>query len=251
MGLFSGNKTVIGVDIGTASIKLVELAQDGGRFVLKNYGIFELQAISKSVNPATTKQEDASRAMTEEDIVWSIKEIIKRSGIKGNDVVMSIPSYPTFATTIKMQYLSEDDIANSIPYEARKYIPVPLDEVQLDWSVIKASETTGPKLVPDTSTLGDASKTSVEVLLIAVPKDEIARYKRIAENCGLKLKALELESFALARSIIGNDLSPVCIISIGGRSTSIFIVDNGYQRISHDYEVGGFEITKVIARSLN
>ena len=59
-----------------------------------------------------------------------------------------------------------------------------------------------------------------------------------------------MENFALIRALVGNDLSPIVIINIGGRSTSILIVENGVQRASHDYEIGGFEITKSIARSL-
>ena len=71
------------------------------------------------------------------------------------------------------------------------------------------------------------------------------------KTAGLNLRALELENAALIRSLIGNDLSPVAIVNIGGRSTSILIVDGGFERVSHNYEVGGFEITKSISRSLN
>ena len=65
------------------------------------------------------------------------------------------------------------------------------------------------------------------------------------------MRALELENTALVRALLGNDLSATAIVNIGGRSTSILIIDKGYERISHNYEVGGFEITKSISRSLN
>ena len=71
------------------------------------------------------------------------------------------------------------------------------------------------------------------------------------KDAGLNLKALELENTALIRALLGNDLSPTAIVNIGGRSTSIVIVNKGYERINHNYEIGGFEITKSIARSLN
>ena len=71
------------------------------------------------------------------------------------------------------------------------------------------------------------------------------------KSVGLNLKALELENTALIRALLGNDLSPTAIVNIGGRSTSIIIVNKGYERVSHNYEIGGFEITKSIARSLN
>jgi type IV pilus assembly protein PilM len=71
------------------------------------------------------------------------------------------------------------------------------------------------------------------------------------QGAGLNLRALELENSALIRALLGNDLSPTMIVNIGGRSTSIVIVNRGYERVSHNYEIGGFEITKSIARSLS
>src|SRR3989344_3223273 len=77
------------------------------------------------------------------------------------------------------------------------------------------------------------------------------RYQNIAKMAGLALRALELENSALIRALLGNDLTPTAVVNIGGRSTSILIVNKGYERLSHNYEVGGFEITRSIARSLN
>ncbi|MEK7645545.1 MAG: pilus assembly protein PilM, partial [Patescibacteria group bacterium] len=76
-------------------------------------------------------------------------------------------------------------------------------------------------------------------------------YQSIMAGAGLNLKALELENSALIRALLGNDLAPTAIVNIGGRSTSIVVVSKGYERLSHNYEVGGFEITKSISRSLN
>ena len=167
--------------------------------------------------------------------------MLKKAKIKSANVVASIPSFSTFTTVIEMPYLSEEDLARALPFEARKYIPVPLNEVVLDWSIIDIP--TGP--------IESTKPTSVDVFLAAVPKDETVRYQRIMRGAGLKLRALELENSALIRALLGNDLSPTVIVNIGGRSTSIVIVNRGYERLSHNYEVGGFEITKSISRSLN
>jgi Tfp pilus assembly PilM family ATPase len=91
----------------------------------------------------------------------------------------------------------------------------------------------------------------VEVFLAAVPKDETARYQRIAKGAGLNLIALELENSSLVRGLLGNDLSPTAIVNVGGRSTSILIAHKGYERLSHNYEIGGFEMTKAIAKALD
>lgn len=234
-------KSKLGIDIGTSAIKIVELEKESGRFTLKNYGIFEFKSADGAPQVSESKQVQNILKLPDGEIIWGIKEVLKKAKIKASDVVASIPSFSTFATVIDLPYLSEQDLAKSLPFEARKYIPVPLSEVILDWSIID---------IPKTPV--DATKpTNVEVFLAAVPKDETMRYQRIMQGAGLNLRALELENSALIRTLLGNDLSPTVIVNIGGRSTSIVIVNRGYERVSHNYEVGGFEITKSIARSLN
>jgi len=245
MGLFDFKpKGKIGVDIGTATIKLVELSKDAGRFKLENYGLFELESVDEAMNISGQAAKAKVVHLSDQDLAWGIKEVLKRSKINSRDAVASIPSFSTFSTIITMPYLSEKDIAKSIPFEARKYIPIPLNEVVLDWSIINVAtpnEPVGPNVKPPT----------VEVFMVAVPIDETERYKRIMTLAGLNLRALELENSALIRALLGNDLSPVAIVNIGGRSTSILIVDNGFERVSHNYEVGGFEITRSISKALN
>ena len=247
MGFFSSSKGKLGIDIGTASIKVVELAKESNRFQLSNYGIYELEPGDEAIMAGSAGRSKITQ-LSNADIIAGIKTILKSTGMKSRDVVASIPSYPTFSTTITMPYLSEDEIAKAIPFEARKYIPVPLSEVQLDWAIVNVRK---GQLKTATLTAQDtAGQPTVEVFLVAVPKVDVKRYQDIAKGADLNLKALELENFALIRSIIGNDLSPVCVMNVGGRSTSILIVENGFQHASHDYEIGGYEITNTIARSL-
>jgi type IV pilus assembly protein PilM len=244
MGLFDFKpKGKLGVDIGTASIKLVELSKDAGRFKLENYGLFELESVDEAINVSGQAAKSRVVHLSDQDLAWGIKEVLNRTKIKSRDAIASIPSFSTFSTIITMPYLSEKDIAKTIPFEARKYIPIPLNEVVLDWSIINVSTPNDPASPTKTPT--------VEVFLVAVPIDETERYKRIMTLAGLNLRALELENSALVRALLGNDLSPVAIVNIGGRSTSILIVDNGFERVSHNYEVGGFEITRSISKSLN
>ncbi len=234
----------MGVDIGTATIKIIELEKSGGRFALKNYGLFELKGTDiQSSKPGLGQ---SILKLPDQEIVWGLKELIKKSNIKSTDTIASIPSFSTFTTIIEMPYLSERELAKALPFEARKYIPIPLDEVILDWSIIDVLNQASPEIPNSTS-----KPTTVQVFIAAVPKDETEKYRRIMKGAGLNLKALELENTALIRALLGNDLSPTAIVNIGGRSTSIVIVSKGYERVSHNYEIGGFEITKSIARSLN
>lgn len=229
-----GSKGKIGIDIGTASIKIIQLGKKDGRFSLENYGLFQLTDVK---TPAGQDPNQNILKLPDQEIVWGIKEVLKKSKITAKDAIASIPSFSTFATVIEMPYLSEDELAKAIPFEARKYVPIPLDEVNYDWSIIGVS--------------GQGARPTVEVFFAAVPKDETVRYQGIMAAAGLNLKALELENGALIRALLGNDLAPTAIVNIGGRSTSIVIVNKGYEQLSHNYEVGGFEITRSIARSLN
>jgi len=234
------SKSKVGIDIGTSAIKVVELSKKGARFALENYGFFELKGTSQGGEAQSILK------LPDEEIVWGIKEVLKKANIKSRDVIAAIPSFSTFATVIEMPYLSEEDLAKAIPFEARKYVPIPLDEVVLDWSIVGIVDQPS---APIKEIRGKG--TTVEVFLAAVPKDETARYQRIMQQAGLTLSALELENAGLIRALLGNDLSATAIVNIGGRSSSIVIVNKGYERLSHNYEIGGFEITKSIARALN
>ncbi|MBI2627134.1 MAG: type IV pilus assembly protein PilM [Parcubacteria group bacterium] len=223
------SKTMLGVDIGTAAIKVTEVGKEGGRWVLKNYGIIAIP------DPVSLKDGFADDAISA-----ALKELIKKSNFSSKDCVASIPSFNTFSTVIELPYLSEKDIARAIPFEAKKYIPLPLQEVNLDWSILSVKD----------STSSNVQYPSVEVFIAAVPKDTVERYRIIFNRVGLRLKALELENAALIRALIGNDQSSIGVVNMGGRSTSIFVAYKGVVRLSRNYEVGGFEITQALARSL-
>ena len=247
MGIFSSHKGTIGIDIGTASIKVVELPKSSNRFTLANYGTYELAPGDEAIMVEGANRGKISQ-LSNADIIDGIKQILSASKIKTRDVVASIPSYPTFSTTITLPFLSEDELAKAMPFEARKYVPVPLSEVQLDWAIVNVKK--DPVQNATLTKRDTKGQPTVDVFLVAVPKEEVRKYQEIMKGAQLNLRALELENFALMRSIVGNDLSPICIVNVGGRSTSILIVENGFKRSSHDYEIGGYELTSTVARAL-
>ncbi len=237
-----GKKNKLGIDLGTSSIKIVELSKESGRFRLENYGLFELNSENMAVNIGTQSPGTARIAeLSNDDITQAIRQLLQTMKTKTTIAIGSIQSFSTFSTVITMPYLSEEDLAKTIPFEARKYIPIPLNDVVLDWSIINTGAQVGSSI---------KAGSNVDIFLVAVPKEETLRYQSIVAAAGLQLKALELENSALIRALIGNDLNPYAIVNIGGRSTSIVIVDGGVERVSHNYEVGGFEITRAIAQAL-
>ena len=235
--LFHSKTSQIGIDIGTSAIKIVELTNENKRWSLLNYGIFRIHGGDGS---SDTSQSILN--LPEEEIAQHISATIQSAGIKSKSAIASISSFSTFATVIEMPYVSEEDLAKTIPFEARKYVPVPLDQVILDWSIVG---------VADKAVQPSPSGTSVEVFLAAVPKDETAKYQRIMRLAGIELKALELENSSLIRALLGNDLSQTAIVNIGGRSTTILIVSRGYERVNHTYEIGGYEMTMAASKGLD
>ena len=245
MALF-GSKSVLGVDLGTAGIKVAELERRGtaipgfarepstrgDRFDLKNYGILDFLA-----------KGDAAK-LGDQLFIGGLRDLISRIKPSTKDVVASISAFSTFATVIEVPYLSEKDLEKAIPFEARKYIPIPLSEVVLDWSIINVKE------LSQRENNSKDQLPNVEIFLAAVPKDEAERYRNIFISAGLNLRALELENIAMIRALVGDDPSPLAIVNLGGRSSSIVVVDKGFERVSRNYELGGFEITKAVSVSL-
>src|SRR3989344_6331216 len=112
MGLFTSPKSTIGIDIGTSSIKVIELTQESNRFSLSNYGVYSLEPGDSAIMTGS-KEHGKILQLSTDEIIAGIKSVLKATGIKSQNVVASIPSYPTFSTTISLPYLSEEEIAKT------------------------------------------------------------------------------------------------------------------------------------------
>lgn len=229
-GIGENPKTYLGVDIGTLSIKVVELSNENNRPKLQNYAI--LTDYSLVENPIQKVFGGKAPLM--------LKRILKESGISAREINMSAPIFSSFLTIMELPAMPESEIASAIQFEARKYIPVPLDSVLVDWSLI-GTVSQGP--------LAPANKFLI--LLIAIPKDLVNEYQTIAREADLKLLNLELETISAARALLGNDPVPAVLMDMGSRDTTISIVDEGFLRISHSIETSGEDLTRSLANSLN
>lgn len=231
---FKKKGSVLGVDIGTSSIKIVELSRKGVKTRLLNYAILSSFEGSGYAGDAS---ETASFRAKEEEVVDMIQREIGEARIQSRLASFSIPVYSSFFTVIDFPKMDREEIVKAIPYEARRYIPVPLPEVVLS-----------SHLIPSKSSRG--SDTSV--LLVAVPREIIERYKRIARACNLKLYSLEVENLSLARSLL---LAPrhtgkTLLLDIGARVTSINVVEDGYIRLTHHSDMAGDAFTEAIAHGM-
>lgn len=253
MALFASKESYLGVDIGTASIKIVELAPFGGKPKLITYGYIDIASdIVHSRSP-----------QTQQLIAVSLKKLLQRARVGASVALAALPTFSVFNSIISLPHMSLKDLGSAVKWEAKKYVPMPLEEMILDWKLIAdGGAKTAAKILPlsapkgrgepvKSQDLGPAKPKDLRILVTAAPKTLVSRYLEIFRASGLKLISLETEAFALARSLIGADKSTVLVVDIGSITTDICIIENGLPILNRSIDIGGLIITKAIASSLN
>src|SRR3989344_1949910 len=238
--LFAKSKSQLGVDIGSSNIKIVQLKPVDSKFVLETYGLVNFSY------QIATKDSSGGIAQTAQ----LLKNLVSKSRATTNQIVASLPNSSVFTSVIEMPKIPENELKTAIEFEAKKYVPLPLAEVALSWSVIEDKKARINKDM-NLGSFKTAGDTRIKILLTAVPTAVIDNYLKVFELAGLTPLALEIESLSLIRSLVGEDLNINLVIDIGAKSTSINLVDSGYLRLSKNLNVGGDTVTGSIAQSLS
>lgn len=231
--------SALGIDFGSTTLKVVQLRKEAGRAVLETYGALGL-------GPYTSEAIGTATVLSKEALVQALKDLFKEANCTATRAGVSVPHSASLSTVIDLPTMSAEQLARAIPLEARKYIPVSLSEVMLDWFVIPKEELFTPDHGKE-----DVDKNTVSVLLVAIRNDALAGYQSILDGAGITPAFYELEVFSGARSSIGHTLAPVMFIDIGGGTTKVSIIENGIVRASHVISLGGQDMTRAISRALN
>jgi type IV pilus assembly protein PilM len=244
-GLFAGKKgspSVLGVDIGSSAIKIVQVRKSKGQAILETYGELALgpyggAAIGQAVQ------------LPAEKIASAIADLIKEKEVNVTTKLagVSIPFASSLMSVIEMPEVPQKQLATMVPIEARKYIPVPVNEVMLDWSVIPKPDNLESEYDPDTPK-GSAKK--IDILVVAIHNDTVARYQKIVQDSGLEAGFFEIEVFSTMRSVVEEGLQPVMVMDMGAASTKLYIIERGMVRASHTVNRGAQDITSAISQSL-
>lgn len=242
--LGSQSESVLGVDIGASSAKIVQLRMSQGSAILETYGEIALgpyakQAIGKAVK------------LSPETLGTAIADLMREANVTAHAAGVSIPFSSSLVSVISLPTVDEDQLKRIIPIEARKYIPVPVSEVLLDWFVIPKD--------PDEETSAfdrlekkDATQAKTqEVLLVAIQNSIISAYQTMAATAGLSTQFYEVEIFSATRSSLGHGIAPVLVVDLGAATSKIYIVERGIVRLTHLLTVGGQQMTEHLARSMN
>lgn len=242
MALLGSKASYLGVDIGTSSVKLVEFRNEGGRPKLKTYAFVE--------RPTNVIKLDS--AQEQGLVAAALREMNKRSRAASDRVVAALPSFAVFSSIVSLPVMPRKDLYAAVRWEAKKFVPMPIEEMVLDWRLLKEREAppapSGP--TPDNQA-GQRGPKNLRVLLTAAPKTLVKRYIEIFKSANLRLVSLETESFALERSLLGGEPGSFMIVDIGAVATTITITVNSIPLLNRSIDVGGDTITKAIANSLN
>ncbi|HTY40080.1 MAG TPA: type IV pilus assembly protein PilM [Candidatus Paceibacterota bacterium] len=225
----------LGVDIGTTSIKIVEVEQGQQGPRVTNYALLESQS---SLTRANTVFQTSTLKLFDQEIGQFLKLAISKMHPKTNEAVASLAGFSAFTTILNFPKMSDEDLQKSMAFQVKQYIPLPLSEVALDW--LKVGEYTD-----------DKGFTYQQILLISVPQEQVRKYQKIFTAAGLALRALEIESLSLVRSLIGTDPTSTLIVDIGSRSTAIIVAREGQLKFTTQSDFAGASLTQAVAESLN
>ncbi len=225
-----------GIDVGSASIKVVQAKEERGKIILETYGALALAPFANDAigKPARLSEADTAKAIT---------QVLKEARVTAKNFIVSLQSNAILVFVVNLPRASEKDLDNVIPNEARKYIPVPLTEVSLDWFIIPDKETynqesTGPS-------------TTMEVLVVAVRNETMQNYQNVLQQAAIPNPTFEIESFATMRSVLHREIAPVLIVDVGAGFSTMMIVEYGIVRIFHVTNRGSAFVTESLARSLS
>lgn len=234
--------SILGVDIGTSAIKVVLIEKVEEKVILRNYG-------EVALGPSAGLSPGQATNFTPEKIAEELNALLKETKISPSRTFIAIPLSASLLSIVEFPAVGKKELESMIPIEARRYIPVPLSEVSLDWWVLpKRTET------PKAEVATDAAPTApgkVEVIIAAIHNEIVKKYesiKRSAQISGSSAQ-FEIEIFSTLRAAVGKDLSTLLVIDIGATSTKFALVAEGVVHASHVVSSGSQDITAGLARS--
>lgn len=221
--------TSVGLDIGSSSIKIIEIAREGDRVWLASAG----------TTPMPPKALSSTLRADTEAIAVAVKQLLRETGTKSRNMNIALPESKVFTRVIEVPQLSTRELTSAIKWEAEQYIPLPMDQVNIDYTVLRDSKETGTN--------------KMEVLLVAAPKVLVDRYMTIMELANATAVGAETEIIATARAVVRSipNVKTVMIVALGAQTTDIAVLKNGILVFTRSVAAGGEAITRAIAQSLD
>ena len=232
MGLFGKKKGLVGVDIGSSTIKAVELKVGGKRGD-------EYQLVNIGIEPLSPEAIVDGAIMDSGAVIDSIQRLFQENRIKTTDVSTGVSGNAVIVKKISLPQMSAEELAESIHWEAEQYIPFDIQDVALDYEVIE----------------GGGSGGNMDVLLVAVKKDKISEYTSAITQAGRTPSIVDVDVFALQNCYEMNyGVDPgrvVALLNIGASIMNVNVVKGGISVFNRDIGAGGNQYTDAIQKDLN
>jgi type IV pilus assembly protein PilM len=224
------SKLAVGLDIGSSTVKLVQLKEKRGGFGLEAFGTAPL--------PPEAIVDGA--LMNSSAIVTAIQELVGQQKVKARDVAIGVRGHSVIIKKISMPRMSQEEVDESIQFEAEQYIPFDVKDVNIDTQI----------LTPD----GDAAG-QMDVLLVAAKKDMINDYTAVCAEAGLAATVVDVDAFAVQNAYEANydggAGETVVLVNVGAAVTNINVVSRGVTTFTRDVTMGGNAFTEEIQKQLN
>jgi type IV pilus assembly protein PilM len=232
---FGGEKSLVGLDIGSYSVKAVELKS-------KKKGaeeLYEVKKIGYELLPHDAIVEGT--IIDSAAVVETIRMIFDENKITNRNVVISVSGNSVIIKKISLPSMDTEELAESIIWEAKHNIPYPYEETNVDYAILKSSDYTEDK--------------NLDILLVAAKKDKIANYSNVVNQARKNLEAIEVDVFALQNALDVNypELSKektIAIINLGANITNVIIIEKNVPQLFRDLSLGGSFFTENISKDL-
>jgi len=228
--LFHRTKGLVGLDLGSSAVKLVELQQRKGEYHLERLG----------VEPLSPEAIVDGSIMDSSLVVDAIHRLADETRVKTQSFATSLSGHSVIIKKIQVPTMGAEELADSIQWEAEQYIPFDINDVRLDYVV-----------------LGDesAGRDTMEVLLVAVKRDKVNDYTSVISQAGKTPSLVDVDAFAILNAYeVNYDLDPlktVALVNMGAAVTNINLIARGSTVFWRDISFGGNQFTEELQRELN
>ncbi len=262
----SSDDSVVGVDVGSSYLKVVQLRRKSGKAILETYG-------SLALGPYGNLEIGRATHLPADKIAEALRDLLREAHVTTKNAAFSIPFASSLVTAMDMGVMDQSHLATAVPLEARKYIPVPISEVNLDWWIIPEEPTTASAGGAQASSVGETEGSAsgnptiqplrvpvvendptvphkVKILIAAIHNEALNRFSEVVKGSGLASSFFEIELFSTIRSLFPQDLEPHAVLDLGAGETKLYVIDRGLVRLSHIINHGGQDLTLALSRAL-
>ncbi|MFQ5580246.1 MAG: type IV pilus assembly protein PilM [Nitrospiria bacterium] len=229
---FSRKRDVVALDIGSGAIKLVQLKKLAQGYQLEKFGVKALD--SELIVDGTV--------MDSGQVVDVIKELLDEQGVRAKDVALSVSGHSVIVKKINVPMMTEEELEESIKWEAEQYIPFDINDVNIDFHILGTSEL-------------EEAKDQMGVLLVAVKRERLTEYTTLVTETGLNPVIVDVDAFTLENMFginydVGED-EIVSLVNIGASVMNIIILRGGTFSFTRDISIGGNRYSEAIQREFN